>query len=135
MTTSRQPLVLVLTGDGLTRRTTASCLGTFGFDVLTAANGREATQLLTSERRIAVVIADADLGGEVSGLVVAKIARDLHPKVSVIYTARFPQAIPERQKVKGAPVLRAPYYAPQLVGLIGELRIQRSPDAPDREAA
>jgi CheY-like chemotaxis protein len=135
MTTPRLPLVLILAGNAPTRRTTASCLMTFGFEVLTAAEGAEAARLLAAERRIAVIIVDADLAGEVSGLTAARMARDLNPKMSVIYTARLPHMIPESRKVRGAPSLRTPYYAPQLVGLIGELRAQRSTSTPDRQAA
>jgi CheY-like chemotaxis protein len=119
---SRQPSVLVLASDGLTRQTTATCLETFGYDVVSAPDGVEAVSLLRQNRRIGVIVTEADLGGEVDGLAVAKTARELNPKMAVIYTARSPHSIPQARKVSGAPMLRSPYFPQQIVGIIGELR-------------
>jgi CheY-like chemotaxis protein len=119
---SRQPSVLVLASDGLTRQTTATCLQTFGYDVVSARDGEEAVSLLRADRRIGVLVTEADMGGEIDGLAVAKTGRDLNPKMAVIYTARIPHSIPQNRKVSGAPMLRSPYFPQQIVGIIGELR-------------
>lgn len=119
---TRSLSVLLLASDGLTRQTTATCLETFGYDVIIARDGAEAVSHLRSGRRISILVTEADLGGEVDGLTVAKTARDLNPKMTVIYTARIPHAISPQRKVSGAPMIRTPYFPQQIVGIIGELR-------------
>lgn len=129
----RRPLVFLLAGDELTRRITTSCLETFGYDVLSARTAGEVERMMLEpgQRRIDVLVTDADVRDAVDGLSLGTVARLLNPKASVVYTARLPHTIPAAQKVPGAPCLRTPYHAHQLVGLIGGLRI--APAA--REAA
>ncbi len=130
---SRQLSVLLLASDGLTRQITANGLAMYGYEALLARDGAEAMRILEAERRVDVLVTDADLGGEVGGLAVAKAARLLHPRIDVIYTGRAPHRIPEPAKVKGAPCIRTPYQPQQIVGMISELR-QRVP-AEERRVA
>jgi len=120
----RQPLILVVASDGLTRRTTVSGLQRYDYEVLSACDGDEAAALLHEHgRRLSVLVADADVkAGAVDGLEVAQIARTLNPKVNVIYTSRMPHTIPASRKVNGAPVLRPPYFPQQIVGILANLR-------------
>jgi CheY-like chemotaxis protein len=120
----RQPLILVVASDGLTRRTTVSGLQRYDYEVLSACDGDEAAALLHEHgRRLSVLVADADVkAGAVDGLEVARIARTLNPKVSVIYTSRVPHTIPASRQVNGAPVLRTPYFPQQIVGIVANLR-------------
>jgi CheY-like chemotaxis protein len=125
---SRQPLVLVLAGDVLTRRVTDNCLQMYGYDVLTAESGEEAlAQLEENPRRIGVLVTDADIGGVPDGLTLAKTARSLNDKIIVIYTARLPHLIPARQMVANAPIVRTPYFPQQIVGVISQLRYRPAP--------
>lgn len=121
---SRQhPLVLLVAADGLTRREVAASLETYGHHVVTAADGREALLRLGQPgARVATLVVDADLRGEVDGLQVAKEARRLDPKIAVIYTARLPHTIPAARQVGGAPLIRTPYHAHQLAGVIAMVR-------------
>ncbi len=48
------------------------------------------------------------------------------PKLAVAYTSRMPQRRPEREMVKSAPVLRVPYRARELAGVIGQLTERRA---------
>ena len=118
---SRQPIVLLVASDGLTRLITANGLNMYGYEVLTAASGTEAAAMLNDGRRINVLVVDAELGGEIDGLALARLARGANPKMDVIYTARAPFRIPEAAKVKGAPCIRTPYHPQQIVGIITEL--------------
>ena len=132
---SRQLSVLLLASDGLTRQITANGLSMYGYEALLARDGAEAMAILESERRIDVLVTDADLGGEIGGLAVAKAARLLHPRIDVIYTGRAPHRIPEPAKVKGAPCIRTPYQPQQIVGMISELRHRAPSDGIDRRVA
>ena len=118
----RNALVLLVAADALTRRLTANGLEMYGYEVVAAKDGGEAMELLRAERRIGLVIAEAEMGGEIDGLAVAQEARQVDPRMLVIYTARFPHAIPAKRKVSAAPTLRFPYHPQQVVGLIAQLR-------------
>lgn len=120
----RQTLILVVASDGMTRRTTASGLQRYDYEVLSARDGDEAAALLREHgRRLGVLVTDADVKvGAVDGLEVARIARTLNPKVNVIYTSRAPHTIPASRKVSGAPLLRTPYFPQQIIGIIANLR-------------
>ena len=135
---SRQhPLVLLVAADGLTRRQVSATLEIYGHHVLTAADGREALALLGEHGvRIASIVVDVDIGGEVDGLTVAEQARRLNSKVAVIYTARRPHVIPASRQVPGSPVIRTPYHPHQLAGVITMVRQEpRAQQASGREAA
>lgn len=120
----RQKLVLLLAGDELTRCITTSCLEMSGYDVLSARTAGEVEALLLdqSARRVDILVTDADVRDTVDGLSLATVARCIDPDVVVIYTTRAPRTIPEAEKVAGAPCLRTPYHAHQLVGLIDGLK-------------
>jgi DNA-binding NtrC family response regulator len=131
---SRQLSVLILAADGLTRQITGNGLAMYGYEPHLARDGSEAMSLLQSERRVDVLVVDADIGGEVGGLAVAKAARLLHPRIDVIYTSRAPFRIPDAVKVKGAPCIRTPFQPQQIVGMISELRQRVVPEG-DRRVA
>src|SRR3712207_1654902 len=116
----RQTLVLLVPGDRLTGILTETGLQGFGNDVLVAGSTDEALEALRANNRIDVLVVDADLPGG-AGLALAKAARSLDSKYKIIYTARNPYHIPDRDKVAGAPWLRTPYHPHQLAGLIGNL--------------
>lgn len=119
------PTVLLVAGDGLTRLLTTSGLAMYGYEVRAADSPSEALELIrgaSGADRIGVLVLDLDLPGDPDGLTVATLARAQHPKLMVIYTSRMPQRVPEKQKVPGAPILRTPYYAQQIAGIIRELQ-------------
>jgi hypothetical protein len=71
-------------------------------------------------RRVGVLVADVD-SDAVSRLAFVRGARKADPSLAVIYTARVPSRLADREKVPGAPCLRSPYHPHQLVSLIGHL--------------
>jgi CheY-like chemotaxis protein len=118
----RNALVLLVAADALTRRLTANGLEMYGYEVVAARDGGEALEVLRTERRVGLVITDIELGSDIDGLAVAQAARQADPRMLVIYTARFPHAIPAKRMVSAAPTLRTPYHPQQIVGLITQLR-------------
>lgn len=122
---SRQPLVLLLASDELTRRVTADCLARSDLAVFSTCSAIEADQWLRTQQRasiVDVVVSDTDVHDETDGLSLCLLARKLDRKIGVIYTARFPHRIPPEQRIKDAPCLRTPYPALQLVSVINTLR-------------
>jgi DNA-binding response OmpR family regulator len=131
----RQPQVLLLSGDELTRLLTTSGLEAYGFDVRSARTAAEAEAILRdaeSLRFLHVLVTDADVG---DGLALAALARRLRPSIQVIYTARQPHRISAAHKVAGAPCLRTPYHPHQLAGIIGGLQASTAPSAPQAQRA
>jgi DNA-binding NtrC family response regulator len=118
----RNALVLLVAADALTRRLTMNGLEMYGYEVVSARDGNEAMELLQTERRIAVLVTDIELGEGADGLAVAQAARQIDPRMHVIYTSRFPHTIPADKKVRAAPTLRTPYHPQQVVGIISQLR-------------
>jgi DNA-binding NtrC family response regulator len=131
---ARQQTVLLLARDGLTRKVTSAALAMFGHEVLTASNGELALETIRTNKHITMLVIDADMDGDVSGIALARTARGLIPKVDVIYTSRAPHRIPQRAMVSGAPILRDPYQPHQLVGVIAHLK-SRSPELVEQSAA
>ena len=119
----------------MTRQITANGLTMYGYDALLARDGVEAMAVLQSDRKVDILVVDADLGGDISGLAVAKASRLLHPRIDVIYASRAPHRIPDEAKVKGAPSIRTPYQPQQIVGMISELRYRMPSDGIDRRVA
>ncbi|HJW80098.1 MAG: response regulator [Microvirga sp.] len=119
---ARQINVLLVADDGLTRTIAADGLAMYGYGVVTARDGEDAVEQLKTHRRIDVLVTDADMGGERDGLAVATLARQISPKIDVIYVSRIPYRIPERAKVRGAPCVRSPYHPHQLASVIAALR-------------
>lgn len=95
----------------------SASLSRYGYDSATAADGAEALALLRANRRIGVLVADADSGG----LHVARAARAIRSDLRVVYTSTAPHRVAEKEKVPDAPVLRAPVAAHQLAGVIAGL--------------
>ena len=132
---SRQLTVLLVASDALTRQITANGLVMYGYEPLLARDGTEGLRLLEDGRKVDILVVDADLGGDPTGLTLAKQARLLHPRIDVFYTSRAPQRIPDAVKVKGAPCIRTPFQPQQIVGMIGELRHRPSMDELSRRVA
>lgn len=95
----------------------SSSLSRFGYEVLTASDATEALALLRANRSITVLVADADAGG----LTLAREARAMRPNLGIVYTAMAPHRVAERERVLDAPMLRSPYGAHQLAGVINGL--------------
>jgi DNA-binding response OmpR family regulator len=130
----RHQSVLLVAKDDLTRNVTTAGLAMYGYDVVTATDGQQALEMLQTNKNITLLVSDADLGGDIDGLAIARCAREMNPNIDVIYTARQPHQIRPTTRVSGAPTLRDPYHPHQLVGVIAHLR-NRSPESEDRSVA
>lgn len=101
---SRRPLVVLLAGDELTRSITTSCLEMSGYDVVGARTAGEVESLLlgqAGQRRVDMLVTDADVRDTVDGLSLATVARCLDPAVGVVYTARAPRRLDTEAVVPG----------------------------------
>jgi CheY-like chemotaxis protein len=112
-----KPTILLTASNPIARRDVTDVFDRFGYEVLTASDGAEALALFRENRRIGIIVADVELGG----LMLAREARAMRPDVGVIYTSVAPYRVAENAKVSGAPILRVPYAAQQLVGVAASL--------------
>ena len=131
---ARHLVVLIVAPGGLIRNVRAAGLEMYGYEVHVANNGAQAQEMLRSNTAISAVIIDADLVGEINGLAAARHAREMIPRIDVIYTSRMPNRITHENMVSGAPILRDPYHSHQLAAVLSHLR-QRSPETSASSAA
>jgi hypothetical protein len=108
--------------------TTANSLVSYGYEVLLTSTLEEARHLLCTNRRISVLVIDADLGLAGAGLSLAREGRVSDPDLKVIYTSRMPFRLRDAEKVSGAPCLCTPYRPHQLAGVISQLIRRIAPE-------
>lgn len=109
--------VLLISADASTRRDVSAWFTRFGHEMITCPDPAQALACIKSNPQINVVVADVESGG----LVLAREARAHRPAIGVVYTSVAPHRVSEALKVPGAPVVRAPFAAHQLAGVISGL--------------
>ena len=109
-----KPIVLITSTNDAVRRDVCDVLARYDYEAVVASDETEALVHLRNDRRIGVIVADVELGG----LTLAREARAIRPHLGVVYTSVTPHHVAESTKVSGAPILRKPYAAQQLVGVI-----------------
>ncbi|MCE4225494.1 PAS domain-containing protein [Methylobacterium sp. C25] len=99
----------------------------YGYTTLTAANGREALQILEARSDIALLFSDLIMPGGMNGLTLARAARDRRPELKVLLTTGYAEASLERTDVGGSEfdILNKPYRRADLVR-----RVRSTLDAP-----
>jgi len=112
--------VLVVEDEFFIAEWVAESLSDLGFAVDVVSNARDALQRLASAA-VDVLFTDINLPGGMDGAALAKQARQLLPRLPVIYaSARVPMLEPEA-RVRGGVFVRKP-YEPEMVGrLISEV--------------
>ncbi len=85
--------ILIVEDEFLIRLTLAEALSEDGFDVIEAASGKEAVDLLASHQDVALLLTDIQLPGGMNGIEVARAARCMTPDLPVIYMTGRPDRI------------------------------------------
>ncbi|MDR3529184.1 MAG: ATP-binding protein [Rhodopila sp.] len=117
--------VLVVEPDADLRTTTCETLTRSGYRTLAAANASGALAHLVSEERIRVLLTEADLPGGVSGIALARSARQVRPNLRVLVTSGKQNDAPAeaRQASLGGDkhfeFLMKPYRVSDLVRVVG----------------
>jgi CheY-like chemotaxis protein len=112
--------VLVVEDEFFIAEWVAESLADLGFAVEVVSNARDALRCLASAA-VDVLFTDINLPGGMDGAALARQARQLLPRLPVIYaSARVPMLEPEA-RVRGGVFVRKP-YEPEMVGrLISEV--------------
>jgi CheY-like chemotaxis protein len=99
--------VLVVEDEWLVRETIVAFLLAAECEVVEAADGEAAVEVLTKRDGIDVVFTDIHLGGKLNGWDVGEVSRETHADIPVIYTSGA-VIVPERP-VAGSVFLEKPY--------------------------
>ena len=118
---------MIVQDDFLLRMETAADLRQWGYDVVEAFSEAEARRALHADRRIALVLLDVNVGGEQSGLALARWIGGHYPQTKLLLTAAVAPA------ADGIPVLAKPYRPLDLLQHIDALLTPQDPDQPDGE--
>jgi len=112
--------VLVVEDEFFIAEWVAESLSDLGFAVDVASNARDALQRLASAA-IDVLFTDINLPGGMDGAALAKQARQLLPRLPVIYASARVATLEPEARVRGGVFVRKP-YEPEMVGrLISEV--------------
>ncbi len=113
-------VVLVVEDEPLVRDSIALELEDAGFEVMTAENGDEASDILPKMGRIDLLLTDIRMPGRINGWHLAEMARCRRPNLPVIYTSAFTPQL--SSKVGGSVFLTKPYRVDEILNAIEELK-------------
>ena len=119
--------ILVVEDEFLIAEWVAEVLGEQGFEVQTVSNAVDALCHLVSST-VDVLFTDINLPGTMDGTALARCARELSPRLPVIYASARVAALAPEACVPGAVFLPKPYRADALGRLIaGACKAGREP--------
>ncbi|WP_395401337.1 response regulator [Pseudoduganella sp. UC29_106] len=131
--------VLVVEDDPDVRAVVHDMLSTLGYRVLQAENGDEALLVLQAGVPVDVLFTDVVMPGKISSPELAKLARELRPGLSVLFTSGYPRnAIVHGGRLdEGLELLSKPYQRDELARKLREVLEQRqaAPCAPAGDSA
>ncbi|HET6969746.1 MAG TPA: response regulator, partial [Phenylobacterium sp.] len=120
--------ILLVEDDATVLALTLDVLTGLGYEVTTATNAAEALQRIQSDMEIDLLFTDVIMPGGVSGLNLARAARELRPNLRVLLTSGF---VGEHRISEGRefPLLDKPYETALLASTLRKLL-----DRPERKA-
>lgn len=121
-TTSRET-ILVVEDDPRVRALTIKRLKLIGYDVLEAADGPSALEILKRNEPVDLVFSDLIMPGGLSGRDVAKQARDIRPGIKVLLTSGYAEELVRGEDLQhdNLRVLRKPYQQSDLVAALRDV--------------
>ena len=83
----KEPAVLLVEDEPLLGELMTEALSDQGFDVHVAADAGDALRYLVSGAAVDILFTDIDLGGGMDGAALAQVARQMRPKLPIVYTS------------------------------------------------
>jgi CheY-like chemotaxis protein len=102
-----------------------SILGSLGYDVLQAQDGREGRRIIGSPAKIDLLFTDLVMPGGIGGEDLARIARELRPGLKILYTTGYSAQLVRTRTDHDVPVLSKPYRRQQLAATVRAVLDQR----------
>jgi CheY-like chemotaxis protein len=112
--------ILLVEDEMLLREVACEDLADAGFEVVAAADGREARAVLETDRDFALLFTDIKMPGGLDGYGLAAEAKLLIPGIKVIYASGFADADPRGPDER---MLSKPYTRATLLALLRELGV------------
>jgi CheY-like chemotaxis protein len=119
--------VLVVEDEILVSLMLVEAFSELGFAAMSVARGEDAVALLEQIDAVDVLITDIDLQGAVNGREVAKLARELHPDVAVVFATGRSDLAGESLMLPGARFVAKPYTAADVLAAVASLAAQAKP--------
>jgi DNA-binding NtrC family response regulator len=112
--------VLVVEDETLLRIATVDDLIEHGFEVMEAANAREAIAIFRSGRRFECLFTDVDMPGDKDGLELAELVKSAWPPIEIIVTSGH-RDVRQSDMPQGGVFVGKPYSAEAIGDLIRKL--------------
>jgi CheY-like chemotaxis protein len=112
-TRSRHAVVLLVEDDADVREVTVALLNAMGYEVLEAASGAEALDLLAAEARVDVMLVDIAMPG-MDGIETSRRARQLRPDLSILFATGYTDVSRFAEHLAKERVIRKPYRRAEL---------------------
>lgn len=114
-----RPVVLIVDDDDKVLDVAAIVLASLGFQVIPAANGDAALEIIKYYRGIDLLMTDIVMPGSLDGWELARRAKQLRPELGVVYTTGFADRQLEDKSSPGyGPLLPKPWRADQLAAVV-----------------
>src|SRR5437868_3791589 len=116
----KEPAVLLVEDEALLGELMTEALTDRGFAVHAAPDARDALRYLLSGADVDILFTDIDLGGGMDGAALAQLARQMRPKLPIVYTSgrRSPGQI---AAVPGTAFLPKPYSLDDVSAALGQI--------------
>ncbi len=116
----KEPAVLLVEDEPLLGELMTEALTDQGFEVHAAPDAGDALRYLLSGADVDILFTDIDLGGGMDGATLAQLARQMRPKLPIVYTSgrRSPEQI---AAVPGAAFLPKPYSLDDVSATLGQV--------------
>jgi CheY-like chemotaxis protein len=96
-------------------------LADHGFEVHAVANAKDALRHLTCGSPCDILLTDINLPGGIDGTALARLARELRPKLPVVYASGSYSKLEDLDAVPGALFVAKPYNPDKLCDMLSEM--------------
>jgi CheY-like chemotaxis protein len=121
MATDVHPRVLLVEDEFLLSDMMSEVLAEHGFEVHAVANAKDALRHLTCGSPCDILLTDINLPGSIDGAALAQLARELRPKLPVVYASGSYKRLEELNAVTGALFVAKPYDPNKLCEMLSEM--------------
>jgi CheY-like chemotaxis protein len=121
MATDVHPRVLLVEDEFLLCDMMCEVLAEHGFEVHAVANAKDALRHLTCGSPCDILLTDINLPGSINGAALAQLARELRPKLPVVYASGSYKRLEELNAVTGALFVAKPYNPDKLCEMLSEM--------------
>ena len=96
-------------------------LAEHGFEVKAVANAKDALRHLTCGSPCDILLTDINLPGSIDGTALARLARELRPKLPVVYASGSYNKLDDLDAVPGAVFVPKPYNPDQICEMLNRM--------------